>query len=318
MYSYVAYGLGIRSAIQLPELVCGGDRIDVEIKFESLKLPAHDCAGYCYWASGNSLFIHWDQIGYLQIRDGREIIIDPVPSVDFAKVRVVILGAAMGTLLHQKGLLVLHSSAVAIKSGAALFVGNKGMGKSTTAASLYARGHQFLSDDIVPIDVGPEGELIAFPSYPQLKLWPEILRALGNDPDAFPKLATNFEKRFQTVEHRFDHEPVAVKTIFVLDSNQDTELEAIGFQERVIELLRNLYVARFGNELIGSGGGVHLAKCAALAQRVPMYRLKSPSLLGELQAKAELLEQHIISLTSDDLNSIDRPILRQLLSGSRS
>jgi len=38
-----------------------------------------------------------------------------------------------------------------VNGNAVVFLGNKGYGKSTMAATLYARGHSFLADDLVLI-----------------------------------------------------------------------------------------------------------------------------------------------------------------------
>lgn len=54
----------------------------------------------------------------------------------------------VGALL---GLTVLHASAVVTKSGALLFVGASGRGKSTLADRLMERGFEYLADDLVPL-----------------------------------------------------------------------------------------------------------------------------------------------------------------------
>ncbi len=50
-------------------------------------------------------------------------------------------GPGHGLLLHLRGMLVLHASAIGVGDQAVVFMGDKGAGKSTTAAAMIAAGH---------------------------------------------------------------------------------------------------------------------------------------------------------------------------------
>jgi hypothetical protein len=78
----------------------------------------------------------------------------------------LLLGPGLPLLLFADEILCLHASAVAQESGAVLFVGDSGRGKSTLAARLGARR---LADDIVPCTL-LDGMPHALPRFPQLKL----------------------------------------------------------------------------------------------------------------------------------------------------
>ena len=58
----------------------------------------------------------------------------------------------MGILLHQRGRMVLHASAVNINDGAVAFMGHNGAGKSTTTFSFMASGYPLVADDILSLE----------------------------------------------------------------------------------------------------------------------------------------------------------------------
>src|SRR3989454_2089338 len=51
-------------------------------------------------------------------REGREIVVEPAPGVDAGTLRLFLLGPVRAVLLHQRGFLVLHASAVVLDGGA--------------------------------------------------------------------------------------------------------------------------------------------------------------------------------------------------------
>jgi len=51
------------------------------------------------------------------------------------------------------------------------------------AATLYARGHYLMADDVVALDLGDPTRPLVFPVF-QFKFWPEAAAsALGDDPE---------------------------------------------------------------------------------------------------------------------------------------
>ena len=80
-----------------------------------------------------------------------------------------------------------------IEGRAVALVAPSGGGKSSFAAALVRRGHEFLTDDILPIQVAEV--LMARPGYPRFRLWPEsMVPATGLEPD-FPFLVPGSAKR---------------------------------------------------------------------------------------------------------------------------
>lgn len=72
-------------------------------------------------------------------------------------VALLIVGSLVAYLLSAAGRLVLHASAVEVDATAVGFVGFSGQGKTTVAALLCAEGYPLVTDDLLPVDSGPEG-----------------------------------------------------------------------------------------------------------------------------------------------------------------
>src|SRR6185369_1913510 len=113
----------------------------------------------------------------------------------------------LSILFHQRGHLVLHASAVVIDNAAVVFLGAKGYGKSTLAAHLQVRGHQLISDDIVPVNF-IEDRALTTPGYPRIKLFEDSIMAVGENPANLPLIHRFVEKRsFQCAEN-FSTKPI--------------------------------------------------------------------------------------------------------------
>ena len=94
-------------------------------------------------------------------------------------VRAYLLGSIFVVLCQQRGLLPLHASAIAGKSGVVAFLANSGQGKSTLAAHLAQRGFRVLADDVCLVDATQPGSAMVIPTAPWLKLWRNSLENLG-------------------------------------------------------------------------------------------------------------------------------------------
>src|SRR5262249_25236419 len=146
-FNYLAYNLGIRSSLFLPELMAGNGKTDVEIRPGRIDCLPGVNGGECYvHPKTGDVYLYWQGLGTLLVRSGTEIFVDTVPAVDEGDLHLCILGPALAVLLRQRGLLVLHASAVQVAHGAIAFLASSGGGKSTLAASFYTRGHAVVTD----------------------------------------------------------------------------------------------------------------------------------------------------------------------------
>jgi hypothetical protein len=298
MFSYVAFGCGIRSELHLPELVADSDRaeeITIRLAPIARPIPGIVPGENGYHLTPDDAFLSWKGFGSYWMRNGREIIVEPAPEADECAIRAPLLGMCFAMLLVQRGLFVLHASAVVIDGEAIAFVGEKGQGKSTMAVTLYGRGRTLITDDVLVVDDSrSSGPALAMPSFPQFKLLPESIRsALDEDPSALPRIAALNEKRARHARERFSSEPVPLRRIYVLAEGPTPAVTPIDRQQAVVQLIAHSMQGRYGSYLLqGPGAAEHLRRCAVLAQQVEVCRLERPLALPLLTRVAELVEGH--------------------------
>lgn len=304
MKTYLAYGLGIRSALPLPELVPGGAATDVIVRLGRVDgVPAEARRQRCYArASATVAHLAWQGVGVFRIRGGREILVEPAPEVEERVLRLFLLGPALALLLSQRGLLVLHASAVALDGGAIAFLGESGRGKSTTAAAFYARGHDVVADDVVAVQM-ERGCPVVFPGFPQLKLWPEVAACLGDAVETLAKLHPQRDKRGRRVTDQFSDRRLPLRALYILTEGPVLAVEPLRAQEAVIELVRHSYAAQLVPSL---GAAAHLLQCAGVAGAAPIRRLMRPPSLAQLPALVRTVTEDLARIIGSAEHT-DRP-----------
>jgi len=289
MHTYFAYGLGIHSEIELPELAPAQANPDIVILFARADIfpPAGASASEKFFADATEARVHYDGVGGFSIHRGCEIALAPEPQANLQEVRLTLLGPVFAILLHQRGLLVLHASAVAIDHRAIAFLAEAGGGKSTTAAALLTRGYQLVSDDLVALAPDAAQPPWVYPAYPFLKLWPQAARALGQDLLAAPRVSPQLDKRIWRINNS-SAAPVELKRIYLLDQGAHPGIESLAAPEAFIALVRHTFVALLLDATDTTQK--HFQQCSILANQVPVRRLRIPTALEALATVAELVD----------------------------
>lgn len=292
MFLHSAYTLTIQSEIPLPELAAGEAPPDVYIRLGHVgsDWAVPDGRPPCIQASPEETLLYWANVGAFRVRGGREITVDPDPGVDEHTLRLFLEGACLGVVLQQRGYLMLHSSAVVVDGSAVVFLGWKGWGKSTTAAAMVARGHLMLADDVVAVDCAPAIPMV-LPGFPQLKLWPEAVSALGENAEALNRLHPSYEKRARPTRESFYPAPAPLRAVYILDKGAELAIVPVASKDALIQLVSQSYAAR---SLGGPEAATrHFFQCTTLAEHVPIYRLERPADLQLVPAIAAYIEQHL-------------------------
>jgi hypothetical protein len=286
MYWYTAYGLAIQSEIPFATLSPGSSPPDVQIRRSSIVTPP-EMNGRAVWTTLSDIFLRFENAGVIQISGGRQIVVD-ADGADDRVVAAFVLGPSMGVLLHQRGLLVLHASAVLANGGVVAFLGHSGWGKSTMAGALAKLGHRLFSDDVVPVSLN-NGLPIALPGYPFLKLGKDSGTKLGYEVGTTAEILPE-DARWQIAVQGVDRDvPLPLARLYVLAEGERPEIELLNPQESAVELIRHSYASPCLG--VPALSAFHLQSCAALVNRVPMYRLRRPRRLELLQDVVELLQR---------------------------
>ena len=149
---YRIFGLSLGSDFDLPELLPAPETIcpDIQVLRGTVQHPdAESPGGQGVVSIADGIYqFEIQRVARYRVQHGTQIVVDPAAGAAAGDVRVWLLGTALGVLMHQRGLLPLHVSAVACAEGAAAFCGHSGAGKSTLAAALHQRGLPLLTDDV--------------------------------------------------------------------------------------------------------------------------------------------------------------------------
>jgi len=277
-FDYTLSGLTIRSSVALPELVPHRNQdghVDVVITFcevpESLANALY--ADFYYQATRDSLLINVPATGRYLIRQGREILVHQFDGVEDRNMRIFLLGAAFAAICHQRGLLPLHASAIAVNGECIAFAGDSGAGKSTLAAFLAQKGFTIICDDICVLAT-KNNEIWAHPGFPRLKLWQNSLQALGRDVQDLHRVHTQEDKYHLPIQAGFGSEPLRLRRIYILREADNAIQKSIGTIkgfEAVTQLADNTYQGRIVTHL--DSKTQHFILCAKIAETAEICHL---------------------------------------------
>jgi hypothetical protein len=283
------YGLVVDSEVPLPDLgpsVPPGAAADVTIRLGRVG-PRPDGAADLplgLWRSSDSIGLVVPDTASYVVSDGCRIVVEPVPGADPLQVRLFLLGTVMGALMMQRGHLVLHGNAFRVGDACAVVVGHSGAGKSTLAAELQRRGHDVLSDDVVPVD----RDGTALPGYPRIKLWADAVTRLGVDPGRLDRVVSRLDK-FELPLTKAQAHPLPLRWIYVLERHTGPDLTitpATG-----METFSLLHEHTYRNELVHGDDVVraHLELCSRVASRVRVCRVTRPAETMTAEATADAI-----------------------------
>lgn len=294
-YFYRLYDLIVRSDFWLEEAdPCPPAVPDLQIIAADLSQHSRPFEGFRHFAilpEGDLL--RFRGVGaFLVCAGGGEIAVDLDPAFDPRLLALPLLGPVIAILMHRLGSLVLHGSAVELDGEAAIFLGDKGAGKSTTAASLVAAGHPLLADDVVAVRLSGEAPL-ALAGFQAMKLDSHMEARFdpgaGHIIEPSDGVFTNGKIRFR-LNRDNPRSPLPLGTIHVLDRGAANGFRPFAPVDSFQALIRFSYFPRLGTAAIEKGESATLfAKAAALAGRASVGRLTVRNGLDSLPELASFL-----------------------------
>ena len=246
------------------------------------------------FATPTQYLLNIQGIGRYLVTDGREIVIDPDHTAPALDVRGYLLSSIFVVLCQQRGLLPLHASAIAGKSGVVAFLANSGQGKSTLAAHLSLRGFRVLADDVCLVDATQTGPAMVIPTAPWLKLWRNSLENLGRGAEGLDRVFSEDDKYRLPLAPTLTPEPIC-KLVF-LEGNDvsavTTEIEEVP-RVQAVPLLMNLTHHAYLLEATGQQKENFL-RCGRVLSQARAYRLVRPWGLMHLEDTLDALESLLL------------------------
>jgi hypothetical protein len=239
---YWAYGLRIHAELECPELPfisLETEAPDVTIQLLPARADALEPLENGYYEVQPGVFrLAVPQVAQYRVEAGQRIFITPFPDAPAEKIRLFLLGSALGALLYQRGLFPLHGSAVETSWGAMIFVGAQGAGKSTVAAQFHRKGYRLLSDDVCAV-AATSGGLQVLPALAQFRLCTDAYERLGTARGA----RFDVDKFVVPMGEGYCPHPAPLRAIHILADHDSSEPEFKVLQgfDRVQRLLQNLY-----------------------------------------------------------------------------
>ena len=283
------YGLRVQSELALGPLPPAAGAPDVTVRFGPARaLAVRPPRPGCFEVRPGHVFLGTLGGGVVVARHGREILVDGRPLLDRDALASLVLGQGLAAALHQRGVLTLHASAVALDGGAVAFLGDQGTGKSTLSAAIVQGGGAFVTDDVLPIRRLDTGSPRVYAGCPFLKVTEATARALGGSTDTLDPAYSAVGKWKRRVASMSTSEPL--RALYVLERGPAFAAERL----RGVDAFTHIARHAFAGALAGpTGEGVRCLRLyTALAEAVPVFRLVVPPGLDRLPALADRVVAH--------------------------
>jgi hypothetical protein len=269
--------------MQIPEFLSD---VTIMVGAVAQTLPGATAAGVLWQAAPGRFWLSVPGVARYEVLDGSQIIVDPLPGVDEARLSQFLLRTPLAALLYQRGLFAFHAAACVPPidgARAVLLAGDSGAGKSTLLAALLKRGWQILADDLTAVLLDTAGNLVVPPIDQQVVLWPDAAEHLAQ-PGQFPA-ATPI-----TILPSGTNAACPLGTICWLSvhSRDELSIEAIqggAFFGALGTLSYNSHIAA---ALFDPGAYFHLA--TAIVRRASLQRLRRPRGRWCIDALADRVE----------------------------
>ncbi len=294
MFSYFAYGLGIHSQFPIPEFVPAVAGCDVTIDInddQTISEYIPDAVAQQPLAldlSGEQGIIYIKDAGVFLLERGEKIVVIPSENACEQKIRLALVGTVMAILLHQRGLFILHASAVNIDGETVAFLGDSGEGKSSLAAALNLQGFAMVTDDVTVVANQDQGRAAIVPAYPQFKLAADVAECLGYEQNQELLLHPKLEKRGYRHLENFPSTPLPIRCIYVLQSGSQISITALKPTEAIAQLRHHSQLAN----LFPGSEKSSWQQCLELSKKFTIYRLVRPRNLAMLPELAQLVTEH--------------------------
>ena len=219
------------------------------------------------------------------------------------QVEMWLVGAVLALWLEQKGIPVMHASAVVVEDCAVAFLASSTGGKSSIAAALMQYGCPLLTDDALAIE-RRGSTFIGQPGYPRMRLWPDMAEHFLGHFEDLELVHPEVSKRTVPVGTDglgdFCDVPQPLGCLYIPIRRDpevggtEIEIMPVSLRDATIELVRYSFLTRVLAAL-----GLQprrLNYLAQIAKQVPIRRIIYPSGLQHLPRVCEKLLEDVKAL----------------------
>lgn len=297
MQFYETCGLQVASTVALPGMhAAPAGRLPPDLTIRPgpvpRSLPDATGAGPTWEMAGDQFLLRVPGVARFLLIDGRTVLFELEPDADEADLPAFIAGTVLGILLHQRGQVVLHASAVAVNGKAVLFCGRSGAGKSTLAAALEQRGLPLVTDDLCAISLNGNGVPMVAPDGRQLKLWAHSIDHLDLGDRRGSRVRGRVEKFYVEPSGVFDR-ALPLAAIYALREARPPHHPGIDVPsavEAALVLRRNAYRPQLIKRMNQHADYFHVA--TSIAGKVGIFHLTRILTFSALPAMMDQLERH--------------------------
>jgi len=203
-------------------------------------------------------------------------------------VRLYILGTILTVLLYQRGMLVLHGSAVRIGDRAIGVIAPSGTGKSSTAAALYNRGYKLLSDDAIALEFR-DGQYYVHPGYPRLKISNEVAAQLNCGEDYLVERHPECGEVSFDATHQFAEAPLPLQQIYGLRSGDALAVERLSQRNAVFSVMTNSLPTMW----LKHHNPAQFKQATDFVKQVPFFALTRSQNLNDMPKLMDMVQAHV-------------------------
>jgi len=270
-HAYRAYGLSLSSNVPLPWFSTARPVREPDVSIQLGRLPARfslrrllqqkpwriahnpylpDADWLTVWQdSENDYFcFRWSNgATFLVNRCGSGVWAIWPKRISIGEILAYLAGNMMSFVLRLHGYVCLHACAVAVDGRAVLLGGCQGAGKSTLAAAFAACGYAVLDDDVAALKADGD-QILVYPGYPRIGLWPRSVEALLGPGKNLPRVLPHEEKVYLPLgrgRYKFSSTPMPLGAVYIMGdrvaNGSSPRFDAAGGASAIVALLANNY-----------------------------------------------------------------------------
>jgi hypothetical protein len=293
---YRTSGLLVASEVDLLGLIPASESTSPDVTIRRRAVPAvlegATAKGPTWEIAADSFLLRIDGIARFLLTGGREIAFEIEAGASPDDAAIFLTGTVFGILLHQRGQIVLHASAVRVGGKAVLFCGSSGAGKSTIAAALGQHGYPLLNDDVCALSPVGGSALVAHPDGRKLKLWANAIKELDLAARRGSPVRVKLGKFYVEPAHALS-ESLPVGALYVLREGRPPNtpgIERPNVVDAALVLQQNAYRPSLVKHMGQKANYFHAA--TTMAGAAGIFRLTRNFNFTEMPDVIAWLEQH--------------------------